>query len=161
MITASSGSLDVLPNGAQPEGFTTVTARITASDGEVCEVCLWLADSADERGVGLMGVTDLGAARGMAFVFDEPFAGAFYMFRTPTPLSIAWFGADGAWVGSADMAPCLDTPANECALYAPDQPYHLAVEVFEGDLDELHLTPGSNVQIVSGSEQLECQTPRS
>src|SRR6476646_6925387 len=41
--------------GALPQGFTTVEARITASDGEVCEVCLWLADTDEERGTGLMG----------------------------------------------------------------------------------------------------------
>ncbi len=96
--------------GVQPEGFTTVTARLTEVDGEVCEVCVWLADTPEERGRGLMGVTDLGDAAGMVFKFDEPIVGSFYMFQTPTPLSIAWFAPGGDHVGSADMAPCLDTP---------------------------------------------------
>ena len=48
--------------GRQPEGFTTIQALITETDGEVCEVCLWLADDSAERGRGLMGVTDLGVA---------------------------------------------------------------------------------------------------
>ncbi len=64
---------------------------------------------AEERGRGLMGVTDLGDAAGMVFEFDEPIVGSFYMFQTPTPLSIAWFAPGGDHVGSADMAPCLDT----------------------------------------------------
>ena len=74
--------------------------EITKADGEVCEVCMWLADSADERGRGLMGVTSLGTPEGMAFVWEQPTAGAFLMFQTVTPLSIAWFGDDGALVST-------------------------------------------------------------
>jgi uncharacterized protein len=161
------------PPGALPVGFSTVTARITEADGEVCDVCLWLADSADERGRGLMGVDDLGDAVGMAFVFEQPILGTFYMFETPTPLSIAWFGPDGAWVGSADMAPCLDTPADECARYRPEAEYDLAIEVFAdagavggdaiGDdaLAALGLGPGAVVEVLVGTEGLDCQTPSS
>ena len=144
------------PSGVQPEGFTTVQALITEADGEVCEVCLWLADDSDERGRGLMGVTDLGDAVGMAFRFDEPTEGSFYMFQTPTPLSIAWFAADGGHVGSADMAPCLETPAGDCPLYSPDDEYVLAIEVFEGGLDALGLGPGSRVELIAGSEADGC-----
>jgi uncharacterized membrane protein (UPF0127 family) len=142
--------------GRQPEGFTTIQARITEPDGEVCEVCLWLADDAAERGRGLMDVTDLGDAVGMAFRFDEPTAGSFYMFQTPSPLSIAWFGPDGSYVGSADMDPCLDTPAGECPLYSPGAEYDLAIEVFEGGLEPLGLVEGSSVELIEGSEAERC-----
>ena len=140
----------------QPEGFTTIQARITEADGEVCEVCLWLADDGNERGRGLMGVTDLGDAVGMAFLFEEPTAGSFYMFQTPSPLSIAWFSPDSDHVGSADMEPCLDTPAGECPLYSPDAPYDLAIEVFDGGLERLGLGPGSRVELIEGSEADRC-----
>ncbi len=145
-----------LAEGQQPEGFTTIRALITEPDGEVCEVCLWLADDATERGRGLMGVTDLGDAVGMAFRFDEPNSGSFYMFQTPTPLSIAWFASDGSHVGSADMDPCLDTPAGECALYSPGAEYDLAIEVFEGGLEPLGLVSGSSVELIEGSEADGC-----
>jgi uncharacterized protein len=142
--------------GQLPEGFTTVTARITEADGQVCEVCVWLADTSDERGRGLMGVTDLGGAAGMVFRFDEPFVGSFYMFQTPTPLSIAWFAPGGDYVGSADMAPCLDTPAGECPLYSPGVDYDLALEVFEGGLDGLAVGPGSRLELIGGTEAERC-----
>ena len=119
-------------------------------------MCLWLADDAAERGRGLMGVTDLGDAVGMAFRFDEPISGSFYMFQTPTPLSIAWFASDGSHVGSADMDPCLDTPAGECALYSPGAEYDLAIEVFEGGLEPLGLVSGSSVELIEGSEADGC-----
>ena len=157
-----TGTSDSLVPGTLPQGFSTVEARITAADGEVCEVCLWLADTDDERGRGLMGVTDLGPAGGMAFVFDPPTTGAFYMFQTPTPLSIAWFAEDGGWVGSADMEPCMDATSERCELYSPDgAAYTIAVETFEGDLEALLLVEGSTIELLAGSENLECQTPAS
>ena len=143
--------------GQQPEGFSTITARITETDGQVCDVCVWLADTPEERGRGLMGVTDLGEAAGMVFRFDEPIAGSFYMFQTPTPLSIAWFAPDdGEFVGTADMAPCLDTPAGECPLYSPGSEYDLALEVFEGGLVDLGVGPGSRLELLDGTEADGC-----
>ena len=67
----------MLGNGVSPDGFDTIVAEVTSADGEMCTVCLWLADVADERVRGLMGVTDLGDAVGMAFVFDETQRGRF------------------------------------------------------------------------------------
>jgi hypothetical protein len=148
---------DTAPNeGRRPEGFTTVTARITAADGTECEVCLWLADSPEERARGLMDVTSLGPAAGMVFVFEQPTAGAFYMFDTPTPLSIAWFGDDGVFVGDAEMEPCLDTPAGDCPLYSPGASYRFALEVFAGGLDDLGAGPGSVLALIDGTEAADC-----
>jgi uncharacterized membrane protein (UPF0127 family) len=134
--------------GVVPVGFETVTARITDADGEVCEVCLWLADTAPLRAAGLMGVTDLGDAAGMAFRFEEPTDGWFYMYRTPTPLSIAWFGPDGSFVSSTDMDPCTATDPRDCPLYSAGGAYTLALEVFRGDLADLGVGPGSRLELV-------------
>ncbi len=142
--------------GRQPEGFTTVMVRVIEPDGEVCEVCMWLADDASERGRGLMGVTDLGDAVGMAFRFEEAASGVFFMYQTPTPLSIAWFAPDGSHVGSTDMEPCLDTPAGDCPLYSPGADYDLAIEVFQGGLEPLGLVAGSTVELIEGSEAERC-----
>ncbi len=145
--------------GVRPVGFTTVTARVTAADGEVCDVCVWLADTSDERARGLMGVTDLGDAAGMAFRFDDvqdPQVDFFHMRDTPTPLSIAWFGPDGGHVGHTDMTPCLDAPARECPLYSPGVAYDLALEVFQGDLEALGIGRGSRLELVAGTEAETC-----
>lgn len=159
-VDATTGIGGEPGRGVLPEGFTTVTARITEADGGICEVCLWLADTTDERNRGLMGVTDLGDAVGMAFAFDEPIGSSFYMYRTPTPLSIAWFAPDGSLAGTADMAPCLDTPAEECPSYAPEATYDLAIEVFDdgtgGGLAALGIGPGARAELVPGTEGEEC-----
>lgn len=150
------GAPSVTDPGQQPDGFTTVEARITDADGEVCEVCLWLADDAAERGRGLMGVTDLGDADGMVFRFDEARSGSFYMFQTPSPLSIAWFAPGGDHIGSADMDPCPATEAGDCPLYSPGEAYDLAIEVFAGGLEAIGIGPGSSVALVEGSEAESC-----
>src|SRR5262245_36191531 len=54
----TSGGSTAAP--VSPDGFGTVYVRVTDADGEVCERCMWLATSVDQRARGLMGVTDLG-----------------------------------------------------------------------------------------------------
>ena len=46
------------------------------------------------------------------------------MRDTPTPLSIAFFAADGSFVSSADMVPCLDGPDADCARYGAGGAVH-------------------------------------
>lgn len=131
-----------------PVGFATVSVRVTSAEGDECEVCLWLADDDALRQRGLMGVTDLGAAVGMAFRWQEPRTGNFFMFQTPTPLSIAWFDESGSHVGQADMEPCLvDDPAT-CERYGADAPYTVAIEMFGGQLGAIGISPGSNVELL-------------
>ena len=117
----TQGTVDPAPVGEQPQGFTTIMARVTAADGEVCEVCLWLADTAEERGRGLMGVTDLGPAGGhgvpvrsgddrLVLHVPDAHAAVDRVVRAPTV----------TWVGSAEMEPCLDDDPAACALYSPN-----------------------------------------
>lgn len=147
---------DDVASGVEPDGVTTVTVRITAADGSVCEKCMWLADEGDERGRGLMGVTDLGEPAGMIFRFDAPTNGAFFMFGTPTPLSIAWFDADGGWVSEIDMEPCVSDDRADCELYTAGDEYQFAIEVFQGGLDALGIGPDSEIEIVAGTEADDC-----
>ena len=141
-------SADAVGDGVLPEGVGSVTARITSANGEVCEVCLWLADDDESRQRGLMGVTDLGDAVGMAFTWDVERTGNFFMFQTPTPLSIAWFDDGGSHVGQADMEPCLVENSALCERYTADSPYVVAVEMFGGQLDAIGIGPGSSIELL-------------
>lgn len=150
VIANTEGIVTSAPNATEsvlPDGFGSVTARVTSVDGEVCEVCLWLADTDALRQRGLMGVTDLGDAVGMAFRWDEPHAGNFFMFQTPTPLSIAWFSDSGEHVGQADMEPCLVDDSATCERYTASAPYTLAIEMFGGQLDTIGIGPDSTVEL--------------
>lgn len=155
--TAPSPAPDTsAPGAVAPEGFTTAIVQITKTDGSTCEVCVWLADDPAERGRGLMGVTDLGAADGMAFVFEQPTSGAFFMFNTVTPLSIAWFAPDGAFVSSADMDPCLEASSSACQRFSASGEYQLAIEVFQGGLPEIGIVEGSRAEVLADTESAAC-----
>ncbi|MEM8748648.1 MAG: DUF192 domain-containing protein [Actinomycetota bacterium] len=144
----TAGAVDA-PAGVRPDGFTTATVRITSDAGDVCEVCLWLADVGSERNRGLMGVTDLGQPVGMLFEFEEPTAGNFFMFGTPMPLSIAWFAADGTHVDETDMTPCLVEDSAVCERYGPGADYVWAIEMVEGELDVVGIGPGSSIEVLA------------
>lgn len=131
----------------QPEGFTSVEATVTLADGTVCELCLWLAETAEERSRGLMAVTDLDGADGMVFVYDATTQGRFWMRDTPMPLSIAFFAADGAFVSTSEMTPCLDGPADACPRYGADGPYAAAVELPAGEVAALGIAAGSRLEL--------------
>ncbi|HEX6425396.1 MAG TPA: DUF192 domain-containing protein [Acidimicrobiales bacterium] len=126
-------------------GVGETAASITAADGTVSGCCLLVADTVEQRQRGLMEVTDLGGYDGMVFVWDTDVESGFWMRNTPTPLSIAWFDADGDFVSDTDMEPCPDR--DDCPMYPPAGPYRFAIEVFRGDLDALGVGPGSRLTL--------------
>jgi uncharacterized membrane protein (UPF0127 family) len=153
VTTASTAASDPAPSapGVTPVGFELVGGRVTAADGETCDVCLWLAADPAARSQGLMGVTDLGAADGMVFRWDEPTTGTFWMRNTPLPLSIAFFGADGSFVSASDMTPCLPPTSDAaCTRYGAAGAYRYAVEVPLGTLGSLAIGPGSRLELLTG-----------
>jgi uncharacterized membrane protein (UPF0127 family) len=152
--TAATTSARSVPGttavAVQPEGFDLAPAEVTLPSGEVCAVCLWVAETALQRQRGLMDVTDVGVADGMAFVYDDPTNGQFWMRDTPLPLSIAFFADGGRFVSAADMEPCLTGPPEDCARYSATGPYVTAIEVPQGTLADLGIRPGSRLKMNTG-----------
>lgn len=138
------------PGAVVPQGFEQRAATATLEDGTVCELCLWLAATSDQRALGLMHVTDLGGPDGMVFRYESPTTGAFWMKNTVMPLSIAFYDASGAFVGAFDMEPCTADP---CPSYPTPPNFVHAVEVPQGMLNELNLVSGSKLEI----SDLSCQ----
>jgi len=124
-------------------GFGEVAFQITPSGGQATagQFCALLAENEQQRARGLMGHRDLAGFDAMVFRFDADTDGPFYMRDVPVGLSIAWFGADGRFVSSTDMAPCADREG--CPTYPPAAPYRLAVEVLQGGLGRLGVGEGS------------------
>jgi uncharacterized membrane protein (UPF0127 family) len=133
------------PDAVRPDGFDLVAARVTEPDGTECDLCLWLADTGDERRQGLMSVTDLGPANGMAFRYPDPHTGWFWMKNTPLPLSIAFFAPDGSYLDSFDMEPCVADP---CFRYDTPDNFRVAVETTQGDLADFGIVPGSTLELI-------------
>ena len=131
--------------GAGLDGFAETAAAVTTPDGTVIPWCLLLAAAQEQRNRGLMEVTDLAGYAGMVFVWPEDSNSSFYMRNTPTPLSIGWFDAEGGFVSDADMDPCGDVEG--CTLYSATGPYRFAVEVPQGELDQLGVGEGSRLAL--------------
>lgn len=145
-VSTPSSTRSSVTSGAEtvvPAGFERISLTVTNADGTVCELCVWRAATATERGQGLKGVTDLGDADGMAFVYDHPVTNRYWMRDTPLVLDIAWFDASGALVSTATMTPCLTGAADDCPRYGAAAPYTLALELPTGRLTELGIGSGS------------------
>ncbi len=119
-------------------------ARISTPSGPVT-LHVRVADTDTVRERGLQGVNDLAADGGMAFLFEGPTHTAFWMKDTPTPLSIAFWGADGRILSLMDMPPCTADP---CPTYRPDAPFVGAIEAHQGFFAGHGVEVGDRVAIV-------------
>ena len=149
------GPAGSVPAGLTPPGnpdrvpfgdFSEVAIAVERADGQgLLASCLLAALDDAQRARGLMEVTDLQGYDGMAFVYQEDVTNGFYMRNTPMPLSIAWIDAAGGLVSTVDMAPCEDREG--CPTYPPGGPYRMAIEVPQGRLADLGITPGAKVTV--------------
>ena len=144
-VAGAEGDAPPAPGEAPVPDVGETAIAITDPDGNVESCCVMVAASSAQRGRGLMEVTDLGGFAGMLFMWEADTAGGFWMRNTPTPLSIAWYDADGNYVSAADMEPCGDL--HTCPTYEPEGPYRFALEVPQGDLVDLGAGPGSRLTI--------------
>jgi uncharacterized membrane protein (UPF0127 family) len=96
-------------------------------DGDITYVLnVAVADTYEERGRGLVNVSDLEDLDGMLYVWAEPTSTSFWPKDTILPLDIAFFAKDRTWVDDFVMAPC-DTA--DCPLYRAAGEFMYAVEV--------------------------------
>lgn len=130
--------------GFDEVAFTVQPPGTPATD-DTPDYCALLADSEDRWEQGMTGRRDLADYDGMVFTFDRDVESGFHMRDTPMPLSIAWLDANGEFVSSTDMEPCLNRP--ECPAYRAPRPYRYAIEVARGDLGRLKIGPGAVVDI--------------
>jgi uncharacterized protein len=103
-----------------------------------------IAQTAEQRRVGLMRRRSLENDRGMVFVFFEPTDGGFWMKDTTIPLSIAFFGRNGVVKRILDMDPCLE---DDCKIYSPGVAYWGALEVNQGAFAHWGVTTGDVIRI--------------
>ncbi len=126
LLIACSGT----PSATPVAGSSSPTAEVVVrTDAGERSLSVRVADSEAERERGLMGVGELPADDGMAFVFDGPVTSTFWMKDTQIPLAIAFVGEDGHILTITEMTPCRTDP---CPTYAADGPYTLAVEANAG-----------------------------
>jgi uncharacterized membrane protein (UPF0127 family) len=131
------------PSTSEPEESGPVVRIETAEGGEVV-VPVEIADSPEERQVGLMNRESLPEDAGMIFLFDQDEDGGFWMKDTLIPLSIAFADADGTIVSILDMEPC---EADPCEIYEPGVFYRSALEVNQGAFSRWGVQEGDRLTL--------------
>jgi uncharacterized membrane protein (UPF0127 family) len=106
--------------------IASLTIQTTAG---AVRLTVWVAQSDRARARGLMGRRHLDPNAGMAFLFERPSDGPFWMKDTLIPLSIAFWGPDRRIVAVLEMMPCQADP---CPNYYPRVMYVGAVEATGG-----------------------------
>ena len=122
---------------AAPEGLAKLT--LTSPDGSAIVLQVEVADEVDEQEQGLMNRTELGADRGMLFVFPEAEEQRFWMKNTLIPLDILFFNQDGVFVSSQSMEPCRNDP---CQIYGSEGGAKYALEVRTGFVEQYSIERG-------------------
>ncbi|HXV94972.1 MAG TPA: DUF192 domain-containing protein [Gaiellaceae bacterium] len=139
------------PTTAAPEPGTTSDPDESGPDvlletagGEEVVVRVEIADTDEERQVGLMNRESLPEDAGMIFLFDDDVSGGFWMKNTLIPLSIAFVDADGTILSILDMEPC---EADPCEIYDPGVSYRSALEVNQGAFAEWGVAEGDRLTL--------------
>lgn len=115
------------PSPTAAPASTAPASTVVVRVGRAAPVRAEVADTADERAVGLMRRTSVPLGTGMVFRYDAASTGRYYMFQVPVPLT-AVFASGGRVVGVVDMPPCTEPTPQACQTYGPDAPFDTVLE---------------------------------
>lgn len=129
--------------------ITIFTINLLQPKKDLMDVCFdktcfqsELADTLEERTVGLMYREQLDEDKGMFFVFDESKIWGFWMKNTYIPLDMIWISEDFKVVYIAHAVPCLN---ETCISYRPDKEAKYVLEINSGMTDKYNITLGQKV----------------
>jgi uncharacterized membrane protein (UPF0127 family) len=98
-----------------------------------------VAQTDEQRAMGLMHRRSMPVNAGMLFVFDVPARQCFWMRNTLLPLSIAFVADDGSIINIADMQPM--TEISHCSA----KPVRFALEMNQGWFAKRGVKPGARL----------------
>ncbi|MGH7680222.1 MAG: DUF192 domain-containing protein [Gemmatimonadaceae bacterium] len=129
--------------------FDSTSIRVVTASGTTTTLRVELAQTPEQRTMGLMERESLPDSAGMLFLYDrdQPDSAGFWMFRTRIPLDIAFIDSAGRIVAIRQMAPCPATIISGCPSYEPGAPYRAALEVNAGVLSRHGIGPGARVEL--------------
>lgn len=133
------------PSTASPSPPSTApSADVVRAALDGVELELEVADTREERAVGLMRRESVPPGTGMVFLYDAPSTGRYYMFDVPVPLR-AVFVRDGEVVSTVVMPPCGSDDPSACPTYGADGPYDTVVETAPETLPDVQ--PGDAFEL--------------
>jgi uncharacterized membrane protein (UPF0127 family) len=143
VLTACGGDAKTTATDAQSE-FERGSVTIETAEGKVV-VPVEIAQTEQERELGLMNRTSLPEDDGMFFVFGGPQANVgFWMKNTLIPLSVAFADENGRIARILDMEPC---EADPCTVYDPGATFVTALEANQGAFDRWGVAVGDQMKL--------------
>jgi uncharacterized protein len=107
------------------DGPQTNLPRIKLQAG-MYQIDAQVAQTPEQRSIGLMYRTEMPTHEGMLFVFEQPSTQCFWMKNTLLPLTAAFVADDGTIVNLADMKP--QTTDAHCST----KPVRFVLEMHQG-----------------------------
>jgi uncharacterized membrane protein (UPF0127 family) len=98
-----------------------------------------IAQTPEQRQIGLMFRKDMPAHEGMLFIFEEPQKLCFWMKNTLLPLTAAFVDDDGVIVNMADMQP--QSTESHCS----EKPVRFVLEMNQGWFAQRRIQPGQRL----------------
>ncbi len=103
-----------------------------------------IANSAQEKSIGLMHRPSLEQNAGMLFMFQDEEIRTFWMKNTLIPLDMIFISKGLKVVDVIEAEPCREDP---CALYTGNERAQYVLEVNRGYAREHHISIGSPVKL--------------
>jgi uncharacterized membrane protein (UPF0127 family) len=98
-----------------------------------------VAQTPEQRAIGLMHRREMAAQDGMLFVFEQPGVQCFWMKNTLIPLAIAFVGDDGKVVNIEEMQPMSER--SHCSA----RPVRFALEMNQGWFAKRSIRSGDSI----------------
>ncbi len=123
----------MLPAVAQEAQTQLPRVRLSAG---MHQIDAQVAQTPEQRSIGLMFRKQMPQHEGMLFVFDQPSKQCFWMKNTLLPLTAAFIDEDGTVVNLENMKP--QTTDEHCS----DKPVRYVLEMNQGWFAKKGITPG-------------------
>ncbi|MFH0131361.1 DUF192 domain-containing protein [Variovorax sp. VaC1] len=127
----------VMPAHAQQQPQTDL-ARTQLSAG-LYKIDVQIAQTPQQREIGLMFRKEMPQAEGMIFVFEQPATQCFWMRNTILPLTAAFVADDGRIVNLVDMQPMTEN--SHCSL----EPVRYVLEMNQGWFAKKNIKKGAKL----------------
>ena len=143
-----NGSRLELPAGVQAVDFALGSVEIRTAGGQTHTLRVEIAETDAQRERGLMYRTRMPEDAGMIFIYpaEQP-DGAFWMYNTLIPLSIAYADSAGVIVNVLEMEPCESDFASLCDNYPAGAPFQYALEANQGYFMQHGIRPGDRIVV--------------
>lgn len=129
-------------------GIIIYTKNLNPKQPELCtnDTCfsIEIADTPEERQLGLMYRKQLPEWSGMLFIFEQPGQYKFWMKNTLIPLDMIWIDNQNTIIDIKQATPCVTNP---CPTYGPDQFSSYVLELNSGISEKYGIKIGDSVKI--------------